>query len=75
MSMPFGLLPIVNAYAVAPPAVQLKVTVDDANVDPGAGLTITAAPDPGEEVGVAVGAGEGVPVGVGVGVGEVPVAS
>ena len=77
--MPFGLLPRVKAYAVAPPAVHWKVTLEEANVDPGAGLTITAAPDPGVGVGVDVGVGDGVPVGVavgvGVGVGEPPVAS
>lgn len=69
MSMPWGLLPRVKAYCVAPPAVHWNVTVDEFNVDPGAGLVRTAGPEPGVDVGVAVGVGLGVPVGVAVGVG------
>jgi hypothetical protein len=54
---------------VALPAVHLKVTVEPLKVDPGAGLIITAGPEPGVGVGVAVGVGIGVGVGVAVGVG------
>ena len=54
---------------MAPPAVHWKVTVEELNVDPGDGLTITAGPDPGVGVGVGVGVGLGTIVGVGVGVG------
>jgi len=46
-------LPNVNAYAVAPPAVHWKVTVEEVKVEPGAGLIITAGP-PGVDVGVGV---------------------
>jgi len=58
---------------VALPAVHWKVTVEEAKVDPGAGLTITAEPEPGVAVGVGVGVPLGVGVAVGVGVGEPPV--
>ena len=44
----------------------MKVTVEDGNVDPGGGLSITDGPVGG---GVGVGVGVGVPPGVGVGVG------
>jgi hypothetical protein len=57
---------------LALPAVQLKVTVDELNVDPGVGLIICADPGAGVGVGVIVGVGvglEGLPVGVGLGVG------
>jgi hypothetical protein len=59
----------------------VKVTLEEVRLEPGNGLSITAA-DPGEGVGVVVGVGiavgvgdevgvdEGVGVGVGVGVGE-----
>ncbi len=50
---------------MAPPALQLKVTLDEVNVDPGAGLVTCA---PGVGVGVGVGVGTGVGVGVGVAV-------
>ena len=49
---------------MALPALQLKVTLEEVKVDPGGGLSITAAP-----VGVGVGVDGGVAVGVGVGVG------
>jgi pantothenate kinase type III len=48
---------------VALPAVHWKVTLEELKVDPGTGLTITAAPEVGVGVGVAL------PPGVGVGVG------
>ena len=57
-------------------ALHLKVTLEEAKVEPGCGLNIMAA-DPGEAVGVGVavgvevGAAVGVAEGVGVGVGEV----
>ena len=80
MSVPLETPPSVNAYAVALPAVHRKVTVEELNVDPGAGLTITAGPAVGVGVTVAVGLGvtvgvglgvtDGVTVAVGVGVGE-----
>ena len=50
---------------VALPALQVNVTVDEVNVDPGTGLSITDGPVGG---GVGVGVGVGVPAGVGVGV-------
>ena len=53
---------------VAPPAVQENVTVEDPNVEPGAGLIITA-PVPGVGVGLTVALGVGVALGPGVGVG------
>ena len=49
---------------MALPALQVKVTLEEVKVDPGGGLSITAAP-----VGVGVGVDGGVAVGVGVGVG------
>jgi hypothetical protein len=54
------------------PAVHWKVTVEPLKVDPGAGLIITAGPEPGVgvAVGVGIGVGDTVGVGVGVGVGE-----
>ena len=66
---PFGELPTKRKYAVALPALQVKVTVDEVKVDPGGGLIITAAPAVGVGVGVTVCVGVGVAVGVGVGVG------
>jgi hypothetical protein len=45
------------------------VTVDPPKVEPGAGLIMTAGPDPGVGVGVDVGVGLGAAVGVEVGVG------
>jgi hypothetical protein len=53
---------------VALPALHVKVTVDEAKVDPGVGLSITAGPVVGVGVGVTVGVGVAVDVGVGVGV-------
>lgn len=57
---------------MAPPADQENVTLEDPNVEPGAGLVITA-PVPGVGVGfivaLGVGVGGGVAVGFGVGVG------
>ena len=72
----FGEVPTMRAYAVAFPAVQLKLTLEELKVDPGSGLTICT--DPGlavgvgltVAVGVGVALGPGVGVGVGVGVGE-----
>jgi len=52
-----GELPRVSPYAVALPALHWKVTLEELNVDPGGGLSITAGP---------VGGGVGVGVGVGV---------
>jgi hypothetical protein len=37
-------LPTRSQYAVAVPALQLKVTLEKLSVDPGAGLTICAGP-------------------------------
>jgi hypothetical protein len=51
---------------LAVPALQVKVTLEEVNVDPGGGLSITEAPFGG---GVGVAVGVGVPPGVGVGVG------
>ena len=53
---------------MALPAVHWKVTVEPPKVDPGAGLIITAGPEPGVGVGVDVGVGVTVGVAVGVGV-------
>ena len=61
-----GELPRVSPYAVALPALHWKVTLEELNVDPGGGLSITAGPVGG---GVGVDVGVGVPPGVGVGVG------
>ena len=55
---------------MALPALQLKVTLEELNVDPGGGLSIIAGPVAGVGVGVRVGVGVGVGVvGVGVGIG------
>ena len=54
---------------MALPALQVKVTLDELKVDPGGGLSITAAPIVGVGVGVGVGVAVGVGAGVGVGVG------
>ena len=56
------------------PALQVKVTVDELNVEPGTGLNMTAGPvgfgvGVGVSVGPGVGVGVGLPPGVGVGVG------
>ena len=51
---------------MALPALHWNVTVEDVNVDPGGGFSITAGPVGG---GVGVGVGVGVPPGVGVAVG------
>ena len=51
---------------MALPALHWNVTVEDVNIDPGGGVSITAGPVGG---GVGVGVGVGVPPGVGVGVG------
>jgi hypothetical protein len=59
--------------ALALPALQVKVTLEEVNVDPGGGFNITELPfGGGVGVGVAVGVGVGVPPGVGVGVGVGP---
>ena len=50
---------------MALPGLQVKVTLEEVKVDPGAGLSIWAKP-----LGVGVGVGVGVAVGLGVGVGE-----
>ena len=52
-------------------ALQLKVTLEEARVEPGTGLSITAVPGAGVGVGVGVGVDIGVGVGVGVGL-ELP---
>jgi len=57
---------------VALPALHWNVTVEDVNVDPGGGLSITAGPVEGVGVGVGVAVGVGLGVGVGVGVGVGP---
>ena len=49
---------------MALPALHWNVTLEEVNVEPGGGFSITAAP-----VGVGVGVGVGVPLGVAVGVG------
>ena len=59
-------MPTKRKLEVAVPALHVKVTVEDVNVDPGGGLSITDGPVGG---GVGVGVGVGVPPGVGVGVG------
>jgi hypothetical protein len=69
MSEAFCELPTNSAYPVALPALQLKVTVEEVNVDPGCGLNICAGPAFGVGVGVGVAVGGGVAVGVGVGFG------
>ena len=53
---------------VALPALHMKVTVEEVNVDPGTGVSITDGPV-GGGVGVGVGVGVALPLGVGVGVG------
>jgi hypothetical protein len=55
--------------AVALPVLQVNVTLDEVNVDPGTGVSITDGPT-GGGVGVGVAVPDGVGVGVGVGVGE-----
>jgi hypothetical protein len=51
---------------VALPALQLKVTLEEVNVDPGGGLSITDGPVVGDlKVGVAEGVGVGVAEGLG----------
>jgi hypothetical protein len=63
-------LPTRRKLALALPALQVKVTLEELNVDPGGGLSITELPfGGGVGVGVALGVGVGVPPGVGVGVG------
>ena len=57
---------------MALPALHWNVTVEDANVEPGGGLSITAGPVEGVGVGVGVAVGVGVGVAVGVGVGLPP---
>jgi len=59
-------VPTKRKLEVAVPALHVKVTVEEVNVDPGGGLSITDGPVGG---GVGVGVGVGVPPGVGVGVG------
>jgi hypothetical protein len=61
-------LPTKRKLEVAVPALHVKVTVEDVNVDPGTGVSITDGPV-GGGVGVGVGVGVAVPPGVGVGVG------
>jgi len=78
MSMPFGELPTRSQYAVALPALQVKVTLEEEKADPNTGLSICTVLGVGlgvgvgdkVGVGVAVGAGVGDSVGVGVGVGD-----
>ena len=64
--------PTSNQYTVAPPALQLNVTLEELNVDPGTGLSICGPAGVGVGVpcGVGVGDGFGVAVAVGDGVGE-----
>jgi len=52
--------------AVAVPALHVKVTLEEVNVDPGGGLSITDGPVVG---GLKVGVAEGVGVGVAEGLG------
>jgi hypothetical protein len=66
MSVPPGELATVSPYAFALPELHWKVTLDEVNVEPGDGFSITAGPVGG---GVGVGVGVGLPPGVGVGVG------
>jgi len=69
----FGELPTKRKLAVALPALHVKVTLEEVNVDRLGGLSITDGPVVG---GVGVGVAIGVAVGVGVGVGVgMPVAS
>src|SRR5438309_654964 len=63
ISAPCNELPTIRILAVAVPALHVKVTLEEVNVDPGGGLSITDGP-----VGGGVGVGVGVPPGVGVGV-------
>ena len=56
---------------VALPVLHVKVTLDEVNVDPGTGVSITDGPV-GGGVGVGVGVGVALPLGVGVGVGVGP---
>jgi hypothetical protein len=64
-------LPTIRILAVAVPALHVKVTLEEVNVDPGGGLSITDGPV-GGGVGVGVGVALGPGVGVGVGVGVPP---
>jgi len=57
-------LPTIRTLAVAVPALHVNVTLEEVNVDPGGGLSITDGP-----VGGGVGVGVGVALGPGVGVG------
>jgi hypothetical protein len=61
-------LPTRRAEAVAFPAVQLNVTEEELNLEPGIGLMIWAGPAVGDGVGVGAIVGVGVGVGAGVGV-------
>ena len=61
-------MPTSSTFELALPALQVNVTLDPLNVDPGTGVSITDAPF-GVGVGVDVGVAVGVAVGVGVGVG------
>ena len=60
-------LPTNRKLDVAVPLLQVKVTEEDVNVDPGTGVSITDGPV-GGGVGVRVGVGVALGVGVGVGV-------
>jgi hypothetical protein len=51
------------------PLLQVKVTVEEVKLDPGAGDRICAAPGAGVGVGAIEGVGEGLELGVGVAVG------
>jgi len=64
ISAPCNELPTIRILAVAVPALHVKVTLEEVNVDPGGGLSITDGP-----VGGGVGVGVGVALGPGVGVG------
>ena len=57
-------MPTIRKLAAAVPALHVKVTLEEGNVDPGGGLSTTDGP-----VGGGVGVGVGVPPGVGVGLG------
>lgn len=63
-------MPTNRILELAVPGLQLKVTEEEVNVDPGAGLSMIDGPvGGGVGVGVAVGVGVGVAVAVGVAVG------
>ena len=69
-------VPTKRKLALALPALQVKVTVEEVKLEPGAGLSITDGPvGGGVEVGVGVGVGVPPGVGVGVGVGVLPAKS